>query len=150
MPLPLVCNCRCIDFCAIAKKTEAVARNATKLVHNYRDAANCCSGLQAVEGREAVRQTCSLFYPPRTALPVDKSQICHCPTQALMRFCACQAAMPPRKSRPSGKRWNGSKAVRYRNGMDWTRKRKRQEVKVAAGKLKSCAGQSLTAKINAG
>lgn len=46
--------------------------------------------------------------------------------------------------------WNGSKAVGYRNRMDWTRKRKKQEGKVAAGKLKPSADQSLTAEINAG
>ena len=47
VPPPLSCKWRCIAFCAIAKKCGVVARNATKLVHNYRDAANCCSGLQA-------------------------------------------------------------------------------------------------------
>ena len=101
-------------------------------------------------GRLRLISSCSLFYPPRTVLPVDKSHIRHCPTQSLMRLCACQAVTQPRKSGPSGKRWNGSKAVRYRTGMDWTRKRKKQEATVAAGKLKSCADQSLTAKINAG
>jgi hypothetical protein len=34
--------------------------------------------------------------------------------------------------------------------MDWTRKRKKHEGKVAAGQLKPSADQSLTAEINAG
>jgi hypothetical protein len=84
--------------------------------------------------------SCEIFYPPQSPRPVDNLSYFCCATRSRMRLSNCQAAMPPRKSGPSGKPWNGSKATGYRIGMDRKRKLKKQEEKVAAGKQTPSAG----------
>ena len=56
VPPPLSCKWRCIAFCAIAKKTEVVARIATGLVHGYGNAAYCGARLQTAQSVQAIRQ----------------------------------------------------------------------------------------------
>jgi hypothetical protein len=67
---------------------------------------------------------CALDYPPRTRHSVDKFASPRCATQALVRTYLRRAEKPPRKSRPSGKQWNGDGTAGYLIGLDQKRKRK--------------------------